>query len=364
MPALTASALPRVLRCVPSAVLPQDEMPDNEWSSRGDDLHGQLERGELDIDLPDGTRHEIAFAFDISTGRGRELDIEGRNYAAANLGMFEIPGRADVWGPGLVADAKSGFRDVDPPARNAQVLIAACANADIHEVGEVECGIIDIRNPDEPRARWAHVDFFELETFRARLQNVIEEAAALRQGDIELSDVITGEHCRYCPAASHCPAKKALVQRAGDGSLAQEVEVAWAGSLTPASAPSAYRQWRALKMIEKRMSDILHAYASDGHTIELGDGKVFGKRTTQGNEKLDGKAVFDALQEHYGLDVALKAVEFASSKRAIRDALRPIAARGEMTKRMDAILKAVRDAGGSSRKETSKIEEYKKKVAR
>lgn len=376
---ITASALQRILACPPSAVLPVSHADvSSDVADRGRAIHLAAEgrhdevdeehRSDadlLDLDLTGWELQEQPFAYDVATGRGRLLDVTGRDYGSADLSPFEIPGTADLWSPARVGDLKTGFRDVAAPGRNPQILVAAAANADIYDVSEVEVSIIDIRDPANPRPRTDVVDTFELEMFRSQMERMHEDVAVVRQQHHKglRLPVVEGEHCRYCPAMMSCPAKQALMVQAGDGSLDNEVNIAWAGGLTPASAPVAYRQYQAVQMLATRMRQILYAYASE-HPIDLGNGKVFGKRTKMGNESIDGNVAWHVLKEAYGVEVAEAACGFTMSKtsktgKSLRGALRMVCGRGELSKAEERVLEAIRERGGASRKETSTVDEHK-----
>lgn len=368
---ITASQLRRALHCTASCILPADDAPDTDVAIRGRALHAAVEgrhedvpeehRAEaesLDIDalgLPADVHHEVAFAFDAEAGTGRLLDVEGRDYASAGLRPHEVPGRADLWAPGYVGDLKSGWREVPAPASNEQLLVAAAANCSIYSLTECRVEILDIRDPASPRSRASTVDVFDLTDIQGRIAGLHRSVAKARENGA--AESVEGPWCDYCPCMMACPAKRQLLARAQDGSLEHEIEVAWAGALTPASAPIAYRQLQQMKRIVKRAEGILYAYAKE-HPIELGGGKVFGARTVKGNERLDGEIAWQVLKEQYGPDVAEAAVKFVASKSGIRNALRVVSGKGELSKREKAVIETIRERGGSERRETTRVEEY------
>ena len=373
---ITASALQRIMICPPSAVLTRGEQESapSADADRGRALHlaaeGNLDevdeehRAEaeiLDLDLSGWELQEQAFAYDVATGRGRLLDVTGRDYGAAGLSPFEIPGTADLMSPARVGDLKSGFRDVAPPAENPQLLVAAAANADIFGVTEVEVVIIDIRDPANPRHRSATVDTFELEIFRDQLNQMQLDVAAARQkhGKGQFLPVVEGDHCRYCPAMMSCPAKQNMLERISSGDMSNEIVMTWA-ALTPANARRAYEQRQMVQMVLKEMDRRLYAYAAET-PIELGNGKVFGKRTKMGNESIDGHVAWTTIKEAFGVEVAEQACGFTATKKSIRDALRTIAGKGELSKKEKLILEAIRERGGASRKETTTVDEHRSK---
>jgi len=354
--------------CSPSEGLPHHDNVETEFSGLGTSLHAIADGASLDeipeehraaasemgdLPIPDGAEQEVAFAYNVNTNTVRS--ISGRPYL--DIEPFEIPMTVDVWGRGFVLDLKSGWMDLGPVRDNAQLLIAACANAAMFALDEVRIGIIDIRDPANPKLKDVTIDIFDLEAFRIKARDAWSKAELLRSAPVVAADVTEGGHCRYCPAILSCPAKGAMVLSMTDETQApQQVELEWAGGLTEQNAPAAYEAWSKMKVLTKRMGEIIRAYAKY-NPIDIGDGRVYGEHVTAGREKLDGAVVWHTIKRLHGIDVAEEACGFVATKSSIKKALqganvKPVAPAER------AILKEIRAQGGAEKKQSTKIEEH------
>jgi phage recombination protein Bet len=318
--------------------------------------------------LPTELDHEVAFAYDWQAGTARYLG-RGLNREYGKLGETEIPITLDVFGvhsESLLCydgDYKTGWGDVTEAKHNPQLrlgMLAACRHYG-RDGGVIE--ILRVREGSVWRDT-ATIDEFDLAEEAARCKKTMEESHSLKlafdSGMIPgEADVNPGTHCTYCRSFDYCPAQQQLAVEVLDGNLALEVESAWAGALTAESAPEAYRKFKQAKVLVKRMSDILHAYAKK-HPIELGNGKVFGEREKRGNEKLDGGTAYAQMLRLYGRVAADASTKKTTTKKALREALRPIEDEDSLAVREKKVLAAIREAGGSKRTSSKKVEEYKR----
>lgn len=374
-PRLTASALPRAFRCPGSLVLPEARTA-SVWADAGTDRHaeqeGAIDAGDLST-MPEkvramipadatSIRAEVAVAYDVATGAGRELGVGiGRGYAGAGCAPFEIPGTIDVLvlapGRALVIDWK-GVEEVDDPDTNEQTTLYALAVARAHGLDEVTVVIAYLVTG---RVRVATLDVFELDALGERLRRLHVDAAALqRRLDAgTLPDVSEGKHCKYCPGAHVCPAKVALVHRMASG-----VELDQLALLRPLDADLArvaYDRVAAAKAMLKKIEAAIYAYASE-HALDLGNGRYLGLHRKIGNEKLDGPTVYAVSRDLYGRDFADRAVVLHATKARIKEAAKAaksigaIAASAADVERK--ILTEVRARGGASSSDGEAVGEY------
>ena len=98
--------------------------------------------------------------------------------------------------------------------------------------------------------------------------------------------------------------------------------------------------------------------AQRGEVLELGDGRVFGKKESN-SEELDAKTVLEVVTEMHGKDVSVNSVSFDTSKAAIERAIGAIAPRGKKAKMVREVLQNVADRGGVSVVTKEKVLEYK-----
>lgn len=378
------SAIERILACHASEVLPHSDDVEGAYAGQGRATHEYLERVDpanpsaalaevpeeyrdqcelLDLDaLPLGPeyRREVSMSFDVTSGVASEAP---RDYAG--LPHTHIPCTADVVGVSedsvYIADYKTGRGARQPAGKAPQLLFGALCATRIHGKNTAIVEYIDLSNPTRPYRDTATVGYFELEEFAAEVTAAWVAVEQMRQGNAVPTEFNEGSHCRYCPAFEACPAKRKMLARIESTDLEREVEMSWAGSLTPASAPTAYQQWQMVKQLEKRMSDIIYSYASQ-HDIVLPDGKRFGKRTVQGNEKLDGQVAYDVIAAEYGAELALETVQLTCTKAAMKRSLKTVCPTGGVASAERALLKRIKDEGGISRKQSERIEEYKADV--
>lgn len=351
---LSASAVPRLLACPGSAHLRQSEY-NTQYADEGTDRHSDAEAA-VDLgasdELPWQVRKlmlpgdelvtEYAMAYDVASDTARSLGrIKHRDYR--DLRPFEVPMTLDlvIRGNGRIVyvDYKS-FEEADPANDNGQLATGALALARAEGLDEATIAIVYLG------AEWRPADV-------AVLGPLDLDAHAVRLRDLVKSDDRTlkvNKHCKYCPSFHDCPEQILLAADAGDGSLAVRME-AMIPFEKDEDATDAYELWQRIKVVVSRVGAALHARAAS-RPIPLRSGKMFGPVSKQGNEKLDGDVVHAVVKELHGADIADRAVVRHATKKRLDEALK--GRRGAAV----AVLKVVRDRGGSERKASTAIEEY------
>lgn len=223
---ISASSLERIAACPMSARLPQVESESAD-SRRGVNVHlylanvlsgkPHLQGVEADyhdlctaIDtssLPTVGQYEAeaAFAFNVSTGAARRMDVEDRRYEVAPK---EIPGTADAVGLTadrvVIIDWKGAWSKATVAADNLQLRFYALCAARVY--GR-DTATVAIARVAEDRIRWdvAELSVMDLDLF-------VDELAMIWKDAQDSQRLAEGEHCRYCPAFDSCPAKTALVR--------------------------------------------------------------------------------------------------------------------------------------------------------
>jgi hypothetical protein len=368
---ISASALPRLFACPGSAALPQARTV-SQWADAGTERHLEKEvavaLGDYD-DLPEkvhalipadaiSVRAEVAVAYNVLTGTGRELGTGlGRKYGQLEPG--EIPGTIDllILAPGraVIVDWK-GWEDVAAPADNEQTLVYALAVARAHGLDEATVAIAYLGEGKE-RVPQATLDVLDLDSFASSLERLhgAIEGQFRRVQSGQMPDVSEGRQCKYCPAAHACPAKVALVRRLVTGGEADALEM-----MTPLdgdTAREAYIRLGHAKNLLKRIERALYAHAAET-PISLGGGRFFGKRTRLGNESLDGDVVYSVLREAHGQKVADLAVTREATKKSLRAALATVTPKGGLASAEKQTLDEIRSRGGSRREEREVVEEF------
>lgn len=338
----TASGSERVVECPGSQALPRVES-EGPGAGHGQVLHGflagcasvgrdaaleaapQEHREALSLVRTDGLpidparfRAEVAFAFDLDTGRGRELGQHlGRDYSAATAS--ELPGTVDViaveQGRVIVGDYKGGWGDVPPAAKNMQLRHLALAAARTHGLVRATVSIIRVRPDREPFYDEAEYGAYELDETEFLLQQARDRVRVqiAKRAAGEVVDVHSGSWCRYCPARPHCPAFLNVIRAmaTAPGDLEQEIR----SKITPELAANARRHLkfakRALALVEDALDDLARE-----QPIDMGGGVVYG--LSEGTEKsYDARAVFEVLRAGYGDEAAKAGVDFEASGASI-----------------------------------------------
>lgn len=361
---ITASKYELASKCAGAFALPQTEER-SEWNDAGDERHAEQEaqivRGEVPEDYaarwPGLTwRAEVAFAYDVSTGEGRELGVGiKRNYG--QLGPFEIPGTADVVGIGadviVIGDRKSFDPNVSRPEHNGQLKLLALAACRAHDRERADIAIQHEVRPFEV----AQLDALDLDSMAAEARDVLLSAARAAK-DFRAGlpiPLVTGKHCRWCAAFNDCPKQKDLVQLVTTNAADNQVEL-----LLPLaddeSAANAHEFAQRLRMLLKRIEAAVYARAAE-RPFMTRTGKMFGKVVTQGNEKLDGDVVYEVIKTKYGQSIADTAVIRSATKTRIKEALGFVGAKSVAAAEKE-VLAEVRAKGGSKRETKEVIEEY------
>jgi hypothetical protein len=303
-------------------------------------------------------RAEVAFAYDVATGLGRELGQNiGRGYATAGATPFEVCGTADVVGYGrgklVILDWKSFDPNVSRPGQNAQLHILALAASRAYGLTAAQVAIHhEIRGLDV-----AALDELDLDAFASEVRDITASVAKARQDHRAGTPVqfTTGQHCRYCPAFHACPKQKALVLELASGAADKRVEM-----IVPLaddeSAADAYEFSRQIGLLKKRLDAALYARAQE-RPIPLRSGKMFGPVEKLSNEKLDGDIVYQVVKAKHGQVIADTAVERHATKTKLREALGFVDAKSVAAAERE-ILEAVRAAGGATREKKTEIAEY------
>lgn len=365
---LSASAVPRLLACAASAVLPQTPYSTS-YAEAGKARHLDM---EVAVDLGDiaGLPEEIqrvirpsdkllaehSFAIDVSTGIARYLGrVPNREYhkVVPRLGPFEIPGTLDLLIIGtdrlIVVDRKS-FEEVEPADRNTQTLTYAVSVARYYGLDEVTVVIIyEFRRPSI-----ATLDVLDLDAHAERLKKLYGDVARAK---IEPNKYLaTGSHCKYCEAFHDCPRQKALAVDAETGLIALRV-----GQTLPLN-DDAEAAWAIDLLAElKRLSTRLHAAIetrAKARPIPLATGKMFGPRDKFGNEKIDGNVLYDVMLAKHGKALAELAAPRKATKKALREALEFAGAESSLDEAERALLAEVKARGGLKRDVKTTVEEY------
>lgn len=361
---LSASKYELALKCPGSFALPWRDTP-NAYSEAGSALHAVDELAIAAGGAPDAYterwpehhwRAEVAYAYDISLDTGRLLGV-GINRAYGELAPFERPGTIDAEGWNeqsrhlVIVDRKS-FEEQTPAAQNPQLRFLALAASRVLRPLRITVAI----NHQLHGMDVAELDAFDLDVIPHQLKEIEYGVARARLAarDGMMVPFNTGRHCRWCPAFANCPRQTELVALARRDD--EDPELAMSTTVVDESdAPDVYQLWKRLGILHKRVGESLFALAAS-RPIPIGNGKMFGRVTKQGNEKLDGDVVYQTVKELHGQLVADAAVERKATKTKLKTALKMVA--GPVAAAEREVLEVVRSKGGSQRDKKEVIEEF------
>lgn len=346
---ITASALPRLATCPASALLAHEDYSTAD-AVAGTARHAEREAlvlaGRAD-ELPeavaaliqegDEVTAELAVAYSPSRDAGRILGRGiGRDYKVTG---DEIPGTVDlvISGAGrlIVVDWKA-HRD---NGSREQLMLYALALARATGAESVTIAV----HYESGRLVVREVDDLELDAFAAELRGIVARAV----DPTELPRASSS--CRYCPAFNACPEQRALAAQASGEALWLRVE---ATNLADDSiAADFYALTQRVDMLLKRMRAKLYARGAE-RAIPLPGGTVFGiPAAKQGSKVYDADKVYEVARKLHGQAFADDAVARESSEAAVKRAAKK---HGLPPATVRAVLAAVDEAGGVSRREPSK----------
>jgi hypothetical protein len=359
----TGSGIWRAANCPPSSALPQVQST-NPDATRGTVGHRFLELvpkvgedqalaqvpeelralcGQIDLEGlpldPKVYRQEVAWGFNVRTGEvralgtglGRRYPDVGANWVFGTLDVVGFEGEDTV----LITDYKfDGFdTSAPPPAENPQLKFGALCECRLTQRTRAVVRLIHIREDGTHWQEDAVLDAFDLDAFAFELLGIV---VGIRKVEAEigagkLPSVNRGDWCRYCPAATHCPAllnvlrataaePEAILALQPIGGVISASVIAHA--LTPETAAKAYHRMRQVESALKMAKEALFLFASES-PINVGEGVEYGL-TRVADKSIDAAVVRRELLRLHGAEVAEAACEFDTSEAAIERSLRQV----------------------------------------
>lgn len=383
----TASKIERVMACPASHVLPRIEAT-SEYAASGQERHAALaarvtcttrqEWSEatqrwldgIDDDVIAHLRSagvEVAYAHDVLWDETRVIGEDiGRAYG--ELRPTEIAGSADyvVSGPDYlcVVDLKTGRGEVTPPERNAQLATLALMAAQAQAwKGPVAVELLLAPEGMTPRRVMAELSPADLARHAADLvvmHGRIYEARADVEAGRTPRHVVTGSHCRYCPAQASCPERSALATQATEKPML--FRLGWQSLLAVGDAEMVLAARDALRAEADAIDQALREAAKSGPVVA---GDVVCEWRTVERETIDAAKAWAVLSEAYGPDAARAAMTLETSKAGVERGVTAAIAAGALVvgKKKDVVaaaLASLRAAGAMTKKSTERYEEHKR----
>jgi hypothetical protein len=359
---ITASKLELGMLCAPAFALEHSDVrvhgsdPERGKAEHADDealiLAGNTP-DELERRWPGYTwQAEVKVFYDLVNDVGGIVGY-GNDRGYEDRGPFVVFGTADIIGrspdgTAVVVVDRKGYNEQTPAYRNPQVSILALAVTRAYGLRSADVAIW----PRAAALDVAELGAMDLDAFAAEAKGALVEVMRAKEthkngGPLKFNE---GRHCQYCPAFAACPQKQALaLTLKGEPALRLSLE-------NDKDAADAYEFARRVRELLKRLDAAVYARAAQ-RPIPLADGRMLGQVSKQGNEKLDGDAVWSVVAERHGRDIADTAVIRTATKSRLKEAL-SFAGVASAAKAEREILDAVRARGGASRKETTAIEVY------
>jgi PD-(D/E)XK nuclease superfamily len=313
-------------------------------SERGHELHA-----DKAAESPEGA--EVAFAWDVLTGKGRELGRNlGREYPAT--AETEIVGSTDKilveQDRVVIRDYKSGRGfGVEAPAKNLQLGFYAVAGAAVH--GK-DAARVELEFLDQEREIGADLDALDLAALRERIRSVWRRASEPQP------KVVTGDHCTFCPCIVNCPAHLTMAVAFTEGIWPNVMP---SDGLTIDKVAQGWEYLKNAKRVLGLVEKTYRAYASQW-PVPLSDSKVLGAHDVE-RDSLDGVVTFQVLRDLHGEVVARAAVSMEATKSALDEALKPIAAKGQRAGMVREALAAISAANGVKTTKRCVVEEFQPK---
>jgi hypothetical protein len=292
---------------------------------------------------------EVSFAYDLQTGKSRVLGV-GLNRQYGKIGPNEIAMTADLAtedGEVEIRDVKTGRPENEDAAEvNTQLATIGLAWRGVTGAEQIRVALDFVHpfgvSPDE------HVfDAFDLDAWAESLR-----AYAAK---VPTSKPEPGSHCKFCPAVSACPATTGALARVSPSeaidSERRRLPIAMSVDAieNEEHARHQYLTLRAAKAAIDRAWGAVRGYVDAHGPIDLGGGRSYGSRESK-RETIDlgDPAAVAVLRRELGAAFDL-AVEYGTSKTAIKEAGRTIApTTGENLAQIERrVLAALRDVGAT-----------------
>lgn len=355
---ITASSLSRLLNCPGSLALPLAETA-SKYADSGneehEDLAQQVREGTLPLSLarfvPRRPRPEVTLAFDVEKRTGRMVGEDLKR--AYTVAPTEIVGTADVIGQDggtvVVVDWKTGYREVEPAATNAQLHFYALAAMKALGLDKAIVRIVYTKTGAHDEAE---IDLFDLAPFADQLERLHKREAPT--GDVSTRE---GAWCRFCPVnKAKCPSKTSLLVQISNKGLT----VVGDAELTQARARDAYRQVVAARQLVDDAEARLVQWVKENGAIDLGDGRAYGFYRRAGKARLDADVAVQAIVDLTGekaLEFAKLAVERKVTQAGIERAAKALHPKG-YTGLKKRIVERIDELGGLDRSDEFPIGEH------
>lgn len=323
----SGSQLDRAMACSGSEALPAVERAESSDARRGTVLHKFLEAARVDreaalsaidddelraqaaaIDLgviPAGAESEVAVGWSASEGPIRYSLGEHRGYPDDGRYHMTIDLVGSTPKVAFVRDFKTGTARV-AASDSWQLKLGALIAARLSGVGRANVGMLYLGHDGRWHEDQADLDEFDLEDVEEELRVLASRIEAQRAG--EPLRLVTGPHCRYCPALTLCPAQASLVRVLVPtvASVEQRLQ-----ALTPEERGFAWEKVKEAEALVDRVKEALKTMAQ-ADPIPLPDGR-FVKEVASSRRVLEAGATGRLIAE-LGVAKVAEAAKFSPAE--------------------------------------------------
>jgi hypothetical protein len=242
---------------------------------------------------------EVIMVLDVLSGVVRESEYR-RSHEDPDTRPSEIRLVADVASGDLVIDYKTG-RPIE--GASVQTRALALAWARLRGITSVRAALAYI----DDAGRWWRYDEESLDAFD--LSEVAEQLRALYEHEASHAPR-PGPWCRdlYCPLAGTCPATAPALVHAAGGMPVPSLD-----PQTPEEVTALYLARSAVRAWERDAFAALQRWADSGRTVQIGNGREWGRVESRGAERV----TLTAEGRAYLADTLPDALEVSTTKTAI-----------------------------------------------
>lgn len=222
--------------------------------------------------LPENSKAEIAFSYDVVSDKATELgNVGARNYPDSPYST--VMGTSDVVAvndtdhgrSADVVDFKTGSVPHHPDSWQMRFLAFCAFKASGATYARTRITTIRDGQVNHSSIRtWTSQEMHDTAGLLRALYDKVQRLAW--REEVSIADVTTGPECHFCDGFLSCPAQKALLSR-----LPSESE------LNGMDGANAYSLWNRLRTLEQKLGDSVKAMAF-GSPIRLDGRYVYGKR--------------------------------------------------------------------------------------
>ena len=318
----------------------------------------------IDVDaLPVNCSAEVAYSCNAVTlvaGCHGNLAVS-RNYPNRNpgepsdwfYGTADVVGSLDGGRRGFVADFFTGRAALK---KDRQLDFLAYCIHKAHHYDTVEVEAIKIGFNGRPWRERRTLDTIDLAAIGESIRELAVRVGGARMAPLQ--KLAEGEHCHFCLAFTHCPAKTSMIRHLAGGDETQVMQTIL--PLSPETAGIAYERLQLAKSVVRRIEQACYAALGEFGELPLPNGNVLKKVIEPGNERItDSVVAVQLLRTTHGDAAVDECAELKVTKTSLAKGMRKIFGKGGLKAERD-MLAVLRAHDACERSPTEKIVQVSK----